>query len=296
MHLSVRLVAVMTLAVLAGCAAPPAMPPAQMRECAESSSNSDELPLSSIFARAGVEGCFVLLDGNGIIRRYNAPRAGRRFVPASTFKIPNALIAVETGIAGGPDFALSCAEYGLPRQDWWPPAWLRDQTLRTAMRDSVVWYYRELARRIGPSRMQAFLERSDYGNHRISGGEPFWLNGDLRISPDEQVRFLARFYRGRLGVSARSTEIVKSLIVLQETPDWTLSGKTGTMELTQTRELGWLVGYIERGASVDFFALNMEGERVWEDWPPSRRVPLVLEMLHATGLPPASATQPEDRG
>ena len=96
--------------------------------------------------------------------------------------------------------------------------------------------------------------------------------------------FLQRFYTGDLGVSERTSQIVKDVMVLEEGPSYRLGGKTGTAELTPTRELGWLVGYLERGSSVYCFALNMEGERVWEEWPPRKRKALVLRLLKATNV------------
>lgn len=239
------------------------------------------------------EGSFLLVDGatEGSIR-YNPERLRERFLPASTFKIPNSLIALETGVADGPDFFLPYDSAKAPSQDWWPASWAQDQTMRTALRDSVVWYYQEIARRIGPERMRDDLTRFRYGNADLSGGiDRFWLaGGGLRISAEEQVDFLRRFHRGELGVSERSTRLLKEILVLEETPEYRLSGKTGTFEVTPTRETGWLVGYVERTGSpggVSFYALNMEGERVWEDWPPRKRAELAREILRELGaLPP----------
>jgi beta-lactamase class D len=160
----------------------------------------------------------------------------------------------------------------------------------------VYWYYQALARQIGAERMQRYLDRFGYGNRNMGGGlDRFWLHGELRISPDEQVRFLARMYRGELGLSERSTQVVKDLLVLEETPAYRLSGKTGTADVTPTRELAWLVGYVEHGGEVWFYALNMEGEQVWEQWGSSTaRLALVRDLLQDLGVPPFSAaTRPE---
>jgi beta-lactamase class D len=209
-----------------------------------------------------INGTFVLLDGHsGRLMHYNPQRARTRFVPASTFKIPNSLIALDAAVASGPDFGLAWDSATAPRQDWWPPSWAQDHTLRTALPNSVVWYYQELARRTGPQRMQAYLERFAYGNRDVSGGiDRFWLTGGLRISPQEQVDFLRRFYFGKLGVSAQSTEIVKSLLLLEQTPAYRLSGKTGWAGFGESpaTQIGWLIGYLERGAKVYFFAINID--------------------------------------
>jgi beta-lactamase class D len=216
----------------------------------------------------------------GSIQRYNPHRAEQQFVPASTFKIVNSLIALETGVAPDAQFTLSSDSTLAPALAWWPETWLTDQTLESAFRHSAFWYYQEIARRIGERRMREHLERLDYGNADISGGiDQFWLRGGLRISANEQVAFLEKLYDGKLGVSQRSADIVRSLMQLELTPEYRLSGKTGTAPIDETRELGWLVGYVETSEGVHFYALNMEGDRVMEQWPPDRRRELVVALL-----------------
>jgi beta-lactamase class D len=251
---------------------------------------AEELDLAGFFE--GIDprdATFVLLDGaTGALARYNPDRAAERFLPASTFKIPNSLIALETGVASGAEFTIAYDSARVRTPGFWIADWSRDHTLRSAFRGSVVWYYRELARRIGEERMREYLDRFEYGNRSIEGGlDRFWLQGGLRVSPDEQVRFLQRLYAGELGVSARSAEILKEIMLLEETPEYRLSGKTGTADLTPTRELAWLVGTVEREGNVWFYALNMEGEEVWERWgPPLVRRQLVIDILRSVGVLP----------
>jgi beta-lactamase class D len=178
---------------------------------------------------------------------------------------------------------------------FWTPAWSRDHTLRSAVNNSVYWYFQEIARGIGPEYMHRYLERFDYGNCDMGGGlDRFWLRGDLRISPDEQVRFLRRFYEGEFDLSARTTEMVQDILLLEETPQYCLSGKTGTADVTATREMAWLVGYVERDERTWFFALNMEGEEVWERWgAPAGRLDLVRTLLRETGMLPARGSRGE---
>jgi beta-lactamase class D len=215
------------------------------------------------------------------ITRHNPSRARTRFLPGSTFKIPNTLIALETGVAPGADFEIAWDESLRPTSGFWAKSWSQDHTLRSALQNSVYWYYQELARRIGSERMQLYLDQFEYGNKSMAGGlDQFWLHGDLRISPDEQVRFLQRLYSGELGVSGKSTEILKDLLVLEDGGDFRLSGKTGTVGVAPGRELAWLVGYVERGERVFLFALNVEGEEVWERWgQPDERLELVRSIL-----------------
>ncbi len=249
---------------------------------------------------ADSSGAFVLLDGRSGKRRvYNPAQAARRFLPASTFKIPNSLIALDTGVADGPDFALAWDRQKAPREDWWPDSWARDHRLRTALPNSVVWFYQELARRIGPERMATHVRRFGYGNMDLSGGiDRFWLGGGLRISADEQVDFLRRVHRGELGLAPRTTAVLKEILVLEDVPAYRLSGKSGTGpdgSGGDGRQVGWHVGWVERGGQVWFYAMNLLHARVWEDWPPQRRLELVKEILRELAvLPAAAASRPQD--
>jgi beta-lactamase class D len=210
-------------------------------------------------------GTFVLLDlrtGERVV--HDEERARTRFLPASTFKIPNTLIALEAGVANGADFSLAWDSVVAPRQEWWPSSWARDHTLRTALPGSVVWFYQELARRIGAERMRDHLERFGFGNRDISGGiDQFWLTGGLRISAEEQVDFLRRFLLGELGVSGPTARLLRELLVLEETPAYRLSGKTdwAGLGVDDAAEIGWLVGWLERGEDVYVYALNIDIEK-----------------------------------
>jgi beta-lactamase class D len=260
----------------------------------ESRTEPEALDLAHFFrGTEPIEATFVILDdATGAVRSYDPARAARRVPPASTFKIPNSLIALETGVASGPDFFLPWDSTAAPTRR---SSWARDQTMRSAFRNSVLWYYQELARRTGPDRMRQWLDRLEYGAGGIGAAvDQFWLNGDLRISANEQVEFLRRFHRGELDVSARSIAIVRDMMLLEDGGTWRLFGKTGTSGVTETRENGWIVGFAESPAGVHIYALNMEGETVWEDWPPQRRAGLARDILLEIGvLPPASRNAPD---
>jgi beta-lactamase class D len=231
--------------------------------------------LSAVFAGAApMDATFLLVRGStGERTLHNAERARQRFRPASTFKIANSIIALETGVATGPDFFLPWDSLAVPTTR---RVWARDQTMKTAFRNSVYWYYQELARRIGEDRMREWLGRLEYGNQSTGGGiDRFWLAGDLRISPEEQVQFLRKLVRGALPISPETRATVIDLMRQRDTTAYRLYGKTGTSEVTPTRENGWIVGWVETASDTLYYALNMEGESVWEDWPPHRRVELV---------------------
>ncbi|MGH7450870.1 MAG: class D beta-lactamase, partial [bacterium] len=211
---------------------------------------------------AGIDGAFVLYDTkNDKYYRHNKKRCAERLSPCSTFKIPNSLIALETGVMEDENFVIKWDSLKTPHQDWWSSNWARDHDLRSAMKYSVVWYYQEVARRVGEENYRQYLRKINYGNQDISGGvDRFWLAGTLKISANEQIEFLKKFYRGELGFSKRATEIVKSIIVLEQADQYTLLGKTGAGPRENGKMLGWLVGYVETKDNRYFYALNFDGE------------------------------------
>ena len=206
----------------------------------------------------GIDGTFVLLDGRtGACTRHDAARARQRFAPCSTFKIPNTAILLETGAAPDPEFVVKYdPALNAPRE-----AWRHDHTLRTAYRDSVLWYYHALARKAGLEAVTRWVKQFAYGNADTSGGvagaRPFWIDGTLRISADEQVAFLQRLHDGRLGLSPRTDALTKEIMIAERTPAWTLRAKTGACQPTGEPATVWYVGYVEKGPGVWYFALQM---------------------------------------
>jgi beta-lactamase class D len=206
----------------------------------------------------GFRSAFVLRDvAGGRTVRHNAGFARARTAPCSTFKIPNSLVGLETGVLRDASSVLKWDGVRRPREEW-----NRDHDLASAIRYSVVWYYQELARRVGPERMQKWVSALRYGNEDISGGiDRFWLGSSLRISPDEQVDFLARLHAGELPVSARSIAIVKEILVQDPPgPGIVYRGKTGSCEDPGEPEPhGWWVGSVEKDGRLFLFAALVEG-------------------------------------
>jgi beta-lactamase class D len=189
--------------------------------------------------------------------RHAARRAARRASPCSTFKIPNSLIGLETGVIADASFVLPWDGTRRSREEW-----NRDHDLRSAMRQSVVWYYQELARRVGPERMQKWVSAFDYGNGDISGGiDRFWLGSSLRISPDEEVDFLGRLHASTLPVSPRSLAIVKEILVQDAPgPEVVYRGKTGScQDPGAPQPHGWWVGSVEKEGGLVLYAALIEG-------------------------------------
>ncbi len=206
------------------------------------------------FQQAGVKGTFLLYNlKQDRYFVYDAKRANTRFVPASTFKIFNSLVALETGVIRDENEVIKWD--GVKREF---PEWNQDQTMRTAIKDSVIWFYQELARRIGQEQMQRYINLANYGNQDISGGiDRFWLQGGLRITAPQQIDFLVKLYQNQLPFSQRSMAIVKDILINEKTNNYVLRGKTG-WGWEVTPQIGWYVGYLERGDDAYFFALNLD--------------------------------------
>lgn len=205
------------------------------------------------FEAHGVTGTFVLFEpASDRYLALNEARGRQRFLPASTFKIANALIGLETGAIAD--------ENEVFRWDGRPKlrrGWERDHTLDSAMRESAVWMYQEVARRVGKARMREWLERLGYGNQDIHGGiDLFWLQGSLRISAYEQVALLHRLSEGRLPATQRAQRLVRNALVVERARGRTLYAKTGTSGHVKD-PVAWWVGWIERqGRPVAHFAMN----------------------------------------
>ncbi|HEV7600532.1 MAG TPA: class D beta-lactamase [Bradyrhizobium sp.] len=213
--------------------------------------------LAKRFTDEGTVGTFVgyKIDDYLIIAS-DTDRSGQAFLPASTFKIPNSLIALETGVVGDPDKDIFKWD-GVTRSI---EAWNQDHTLRSAIAASAVPVYQEIARRIGAERMQKYVDLLEYGNRNIGGGiDRFWLTGDLRIDPIQQIDFVDRLRRGALPVSKRSQDLVRDILPVTKAGDATIRAKSGLLgaELGKP-SLGWLVGWSEKGSAQTVFALNLD--------------------------------------
>ena len=204
-------------------------------------------------------GSFVLYDATeDSWQIYNKEYATTRISPASTFKIYSALFGLETGIIT-PEQSL------IPwnGQNYVYDLWNSDQTLETAMQNSVTWYFHELDRQIGLSSIKKYIQEIGYGNRLIEGDtSSYWINSSLKISPVEQVEILKKLYYNQLGFSPENIKAVKDSICLYSTEQGTISGKTGTEEVNGQNTSGWFIGYIEQDNHIYFFATNIQSEEL----------------------------------
>jgi beta-lactamase class D len=236
--------------------------------------------------------CTLLVEaGSGAALARQGAQCETRNSPASSFKIALALMGFDAGIlrdAHEPAWPYK-PEYGPAMSNWGsvvdPTGWLRD---------SVVWYSREITRRLGAARFQSFIDGLDYGNRDLSGdpGENngltnAWLSSSLKISPLEQTAFLRRLLGRQLPVSKAAMEQTEA--IMPQFPlagGWTVYGKTGTGfqpgpdgKPDRDRQFGWFVGWAQKGARrVVFARLSKDGAKNEEYAGPRTRDSLLADL------------------
>ena len=244
-----RLLFLLTALLASGCAEPPAAasPPAD-------SPAADSTADLARFFPEGTAGAFVGYDtATGVTTRYG-PTDVRR-TPASTFKIFNSLATLDTRAV--PDEHDVFEWDGVER---WVASWNESMDLEAAFQRSALWVYQGLARRMGRDTLQAMLDRETYGNATLGDSlEAAWLDGSLRISPEEQVAFIRRLRRGDTGFSDRAETIVRRIMIADSTGGAVLRGKTG-WALRDGENLGWWIGWLERGGEAYVFATLVESD------------------------------------
>jgi len=234
------------------------------------------------FMKAGVVGTIVIVDERtsaGSHWAHAAERARTQYLPASTFKIPHALFALDAGVVRD---EFQVFRWDGSRHDI--ESWNRDQDLRSSMRNSTVWVYQQLARAIGEQQERRHLQSVDYGNADPSGGiDRFWLDGNLRISAEEQVSFLRRLHRNELPFRVEHQRLVKDVMIVEAGREWILRAKTGWQARVQP-QVGWWVGWVEWPQGPVFFALNIDMPNGAKDL--AKREGIAREVLGSIGALP----------
>jgi beta-lactamase class D len=232
-------------------------------QLSQSTSNisANKIDFGSVFKQLGVEGSIVIYDqSNNRFYEHNSPRNSKAFFPGSTFKILNTLVALETGVIRDEVTVLTWDGIKRKLAGVEVKAWYRDTNLRQAFKDSTIWFYQVLARKAGRERMQTFINQAGYGNRQIGTAEQidkFWLEGPLQITPKQQIEFLQKLYSGKLPFSSRSLNLLKDIMIVEQTPNYILRGKTGWVDELNPN-IGWFVGYLEQNNQVYFFATNID--------------------------------------
>jgi beta-lactamase class D len=204
--------------------------------------------------------------------------ANSGFLPASTFKIANTLIALQEGAVKSADeiIAWDGKDKGLAE-------WNRDQSILTALPSSCVWFYQALARRVGDRAYLTWLKKLDYGNMKTGPAlDSFWLDGELRITPEQQIAFLKKIYREDFPFDKGHYAVLKRALIVKRTADYVLRAKTGWTQRVRP-QIGWYVGWLESKGAVWFFAIRID---IKSDGDAPFREKAALEALSGLGLIP----------
>lgn len=217
--------------------------------------------LKKFFDDNKVTGTFGLFDnGQGQFTIYNLSRyKDSTCLPASTFKIVNSLIGIQTGRIV--DEKMVIPWDGVVRAN---PDWNKDLTMQEAFKVSAVPYYQEVARRIGKDTMQFWLDTlglgSRYKKFSITNNlDTFWLDNSLKVTADEELGLMKKLYFNQLPFQSRTQDIVKKVMLQESNSNYKLSYKTGWGFRENGNAIGWVVGWIEENQHVFPFVLNIEG-------------------------------------
>jgi beta-lactamase class D len=224
----------------------------------------EDASLKKYFDENRVQGTFAIFNNSlGEFKVYNLARyKDSAYLPASTFKIVNSLIGLQTGTIVNEkmvikwDGIVRTFSGGDTAKDW-----NQDLTMEQAFKFSAVPYYQEVARRIGKDTMQQWLDSLGYGTKKITTRiDSFWLDNSLKIKPDEQLGLIKRLYFNKLPFSHNTQEIVKRVMVQESNSNYILAYKTGWGYKEDGKSLAWIVGWVEENKHPHFFVLNFEAD------------------------------------
>lgn len=238
----------------------------------------EESKLKVFFEKRGLEGCFVVLNPvMDTLHVYNPERAKQGFLPASTFKIPMALMGLDTGAVKDVEEVIP---YGGTKE--WLKDWERDMNLKEAMKLSNVAIFHQVAKRVGMVRIKSYLSSFDYGNQQTGDdiGRRFWLEGPLEISALQQVEFLRRLSDGKIPLKKETLPAVRELTIYDNILGAAIYAKTGWSGSTG-QQVGWWIGWVEVEGLNYPFALNAKIPTL-ED--AKKRIPTALDCLKALGI------------
>lgn len=218
---------------------------------------TEDNSLKAYFDENNLTGCFGLFDnGQGKFTIYNLERyRDSAYLPASTFKIINSLIALETGVA--PHDSMVINWDGVTRRF---ESWNQDLSMRQAFTFSAVPWYQELARRIGKDTMQRWLDTLGYGSQAsiTTAIDTFWLDNSVRITADENLGVVKKLYFDQLPFQKRTQRIVRQMMLREQNANFKLAYKTGWAHTEKGHSLGWIVGWVEENLRPYFFVLQVE--------------------------------------
>ena len=256
--------------------------------CACSPNNVEEdNSLGKYFTENKVTGCFGLYNNaTNEFTFYNKKRfTDSSFLPASTFKIVNSLIGLQTGVITNDSMIIKWDSVKRNVE-----AWNQDLSMYEAFRVSSVPYYQEVARRIGKDRMEYWLDTVNYGAgakdtvFRIKSAiDTFWLDNSLKITPDEELGLVKMLYFDQLPFFKSYQETVKKAMLFDNSTTYRLAYKTGWGRKENGKHLAWIVGWVEENNHPYFFVLNFESDDANADVP-GIRMKIVKGILTQLGF------------
>ncbi|MGJ8736635.1 class D beta-lactamase [Zobellia laminariae] len=215
----------------------------------------------SIIDSSDVKGSILIYDLNKDIYYSNDFEwSNKGNLPASTFKIVNSIIGLETGVIENDSVI-----FKWDGEKQWLKNWEQDLILRDAFQFSCVHCYQEVARKVGSKRMNDYVSKLNYGNLEIDSTniDKFWLEGESRISQMQQIDFLKRLYNFELPISKRTESIMRNIMLIEETDQYKLSGKSG-LSNNNGEYNGWFVGFVEFKNNTYLFATNLEPKKEFD--------------------------------
>lgn len=233
--------------------------------------------IKNLFNASHHQAVFMTYDGQAFHCYGNAlERAEQAYVPASTFKILNALIGLQHQKVTTDEVFKWNGERRLFS------SWQKDMNLSEAMQLSAVPVYQSLARRIGLQRMQQELERLEYGNQYLGDHvDQFWLKGPLKITPKQQVRFIYDLATQQLAFDATVQQQVQQMLLVESRAGITLYAKSG-WAMDVNPQVGWYVGWVKKyNGEIVAFALNLD---MYENSDVAERQNLSLDVLDKLGI------------
>lgn len=184
-------------------------------------------------------------------------------LPASTFKIINSLVFLEEKIIR-PGQILKWDEIPKTFYGKSVPAWNKDTDIENAFKNSTIWFYLELSKKIPEIAYKKYLTQFHYGNGNLNDyGSDFWNQGEFAVTPRNQIEFLIKLYKDDLPVAKNNLHYVKKIMIdtigNQSAGDYTIYGKTG-WAVKNHAHIGWYVGYSESKNHSCFFATRITAQ------------------------------------
>ena len=257
-----------------------------LQSCSPNNVKQDK-SLKKYFDDNKVEGCFALMDNaSGKFTVHNLGRyRDSSYLPASTFKILNSLIGLQTGKISSDSMVIKWD--GVERR---VADWNKDLNMYEAFRVSSVYYYQEVARRIGKDTMQIWLDSLKYGAKTDTGKvvitsaiDSFWLDNSLKITPDQQLGLVKRLYFDQLPFFKSYQEMVKRAMLFENNSNYRLGYKTGWGFKENGNAIGWVVGWVEENNHPYFFVLNIESpDKDFDMW--TIRMKMLKNILKQLGF------------